>query len=462
MAAPDADWTEASVTVRHQRPPLPCPLGLLESGNEEAINEWRREWAKTVLGQAHIDELNQLINLNYPGEVNADGTFQVHGVPEGRYELWSYSRQPVASAETLVVVDASTGPRINLNEIDLSETETTAPTTGAPPKPSGERQHQQMSHDHSHESKVTEEPEKKLPTLKVHVLDKDSKPITNACVLLYDRNHYMAGRPVDFDQVTKYTGKDGWADFGALPQDFVCVQVQPREGAFDGSYAVIGETEGRFVHANSGRPLIDIQTGKETVTLVFTMRRGVDVTFDMVDAVTGEQVFWSHASFWDERRKRWWTIALIDGGGQHNFTTIVEEMSDRQLLAAAQGYYPVDFRLDERLEVGKAFKQRIELKPAPEVRFIVQTPKGEPAKDAKFKKICPEGLGNMLSSKNQTDEEGALVMPYPAEGDRARFEITHESGRAEFAIKDLPDPIVIEEDGKRKEVTPWLQVRLKP
>lgn len=460
MAASDADWTGATVAVRHQRPPLPCPPGLLESGNEDAINEWRREWAKTVLGQAHIDELNQLINLNYPGEVTADGTFQVHGVPEGRYELWSHARQPVASARTLIVIDATTGPRINLNEIDLSEAETNAPTGGAPPESSGGSQNHQASHDHSHESKVTEESEEKLPTLKVHVLDKGGKPITNACVLLYDRNHYMAGRPVDFKQVTKYTDKDGWADFGTLPQDFVCVQVQPREVAFDGSYAVISETEGKFVHANPGRPLIDIQTGKETVTLAFTMRRGVDVTFDMVDAETGEQVFWSHAFYWDERRKRWWTIALIDGGGQHNFTTIVEEMSDRQLLAAAEGYYPVEFRLDEKLEVGKEFKQRIELEPAPEVRFTVLTPRGEPAKEAKFKKICPEGLGRMLSSKNQTGEDGALVIPYPPEGDLARLEITHESGRAEFAIKDLPDAIVIEEDGNRREVTPWIQVRL--
>jgi len=458
--ASNVDWTGASVTVRHERPPLPCPPGLIESGNEDAINEWRREWAKTVLGQAHIDELNQLINLSYPGEVTADGTFQVHGVPEGRYELWSHTRQPAASAKTPIVVDATTGPRVNLNEIDLSEAETKTPTGRTTAESSGTKQQSQSSHDHSHESEAAEESEKELPTLKVHVLDKDGKPVARACVLLYDRNHYMAGMTVDFEQVTKYTDKDGWADFGTLPQDFVCVQVQPREGAFDGSYAVISETEGKFVHTNPGRPLIDIQTSEETVTLVFTMRRGVDVTFDMVDAETGEQVFWSHAFYWDERRERWWTIALIDGGGQHNFTTIVEEMSDRQLRAAAEGYYPVDFRLDAKLELGKKFKQKIELKPAPEVRFTVLTPEGKPAKDAKFKKICPEGLGNMLSSKNQTDEDGALVISYPAEGDLARFEITHESGRAEFAIKDLPDPIIIEEDGKRKEVTPWLQVRL--
>ena len=464
LLPPDGDVGLAgiSVSVRHDLPSPPMPEYLMESGNQEAIAEWHREWGRTAIGQAFNDERHVLMNMTYPGKVRADGTFHVFGVPDGRYELMLYSRQPKAFPRTPFVVDASTGPAIDLGDVDMSESGTTATTAAIPAESPDEKHHHQTSHDHSHESEATEEAEKRLPTLKVHVLDKDGKPVAGACVLLYDRNHYMAGRPVDFEQVTKYTDKDGWANFGTLPQDFVCVQVQPRKGAFDGSYAVIGETEGKYVHANPGRPLIDIQTGKETVTLVFTMRKGVDVTFDMVDADTGEQIFWSQAFYWDEHRKRWWTIALIDGGGQRNFTTIVEEMSDRQLLAAAEGYYPVDFRLDGKLELGKKFKQRIELEPAPEVRFTVLTPKGEPAKEAKFKKICPEGLGNMLSSKNVTDEEGALAMPYPPEGDLARFEIAHESGRAEFAIKDLPDPIVIDVDGKRKEVTPWLEVRLEP
>lgn len=462
VAASDADWTGASVTVRHQRPPLPCPPGLLESGSEEAINEWRREWAKTVLGQAHIDELNQLINLNYPGEINADGTFKVHGVPEGRYELWSHIRQPGASGRTPIVIDATTGPRINLNEIDLMEAETTAATGGTPAESSDEKHDHQTSDDHSHESEVADESAKKLPRLKVHVLDKDGKPVVRACVLLYDRNHYMAGMTVDFEQVTKYTDKDGWADFGTLPQDFVCVQVQPREGAFDGTYAVICESNGEYVHTNPARPLIDIQNGKETVTLVFTMRRGVNVTFDIVDAETGERVVWSHAYYKDEQRDRWWTIALADGGGQHTFATIVEEMSDWQLRAAANGYYPVNFRLNERLEVGKKYTQRIELKPAPDIRFKILTPDGKPARDAQVNRLHATGLRNLLVQKDQIDEDGALSITYPAHGDLTRFEFTHESGRAEFAIKDLPDPIVIDVDGKREEVTPWLQVQLKP
>jgi len=460
VATSDVDWTGASVTVRHQRPPSPCPPGLLDSGNEEAITEWRREWAKTVLGQAYIDEVNQLINLNYPGEVSADGVFHIYGVPEGRYELWSHTQQPAASARTPFVIDATTGPRINLNGIDLSEAETKTPTGGTPAESSGEKHHHQTSHDHSHESEAAEESEKELPTLKVHVLDKDGKPVARACVLLYDRNHYMAGVTVDFEQVTKYTDKDGWADFGTLPQDFVCVQVQPRPGSFNGSYAVISESKGEFVHTNPARPLIDIRNGKETVTLVFTMRRGVDVTFDIVDAETGERIVWSHVYYRDEQRDRWWTIALTDGGGQHNFTTIIEEMSDRQLRAAANGYYPVNFRLNDRLEVGKKYKQRIELKPAPDVRFRVLTPDGKPAHEAQVNRLHATGLRNLYVQKDQIDEDGALSITYPAHGDLTRFEITHESGRAEVAIKDLPDPIIIEEDGKREEVTPWLQVRL--
>jgi hypothetical protein len=68
-----------------------------------------------------------------------------------------------------------------------------------------------------------------LPTLKVRVLDKQGAPIANAAVLVYDRNHYMAGMPVDFKQISKPTDKDGWADLGVLPQDYICVQVNGRE-----------------------------------------------------------------------------------------------------------------------------------------------------------------------------------------------------------------------------------------
>lgn len=451
-----------SVSVRHELPFPPMPQGLLESGNQEAIAEWHREWGKTAIGQAFNDERHVLMNMTHPGKVRGDGTFHVFGVPDGRYEFMLYSRQPKAFPRTPFVVDAPTGPAIDLGDIDMSESGTTATTEATPAESSGEKRQHQRSHDHSHESEAAEESEKELPTLKVHVLDKDGKPIARACVLLYDRNHYMAGMPVDFEQATKYTDKDGWSDFGTLPQDFVCVQVQPRPGAFDGSYAVISELKGEFVHTNPARPLIDIQNGKETVTLVFTMRRGVDVGFDIVDAETGERIVWSYAYYKDEQRDRWWTIALTDGAGQHSFTTIVEEMSDRQLRAAANGYYPVNFRLGERIEVGKKYKQRIELKPAPDVRFKVITPDGKPAYDAKVNRIHAKGLRDLHVQKDQIDEDGALSITYPAHGDLTRFEFTHESGRAEVAVKDLPAPIVIDVDGKRKEVTPWLEVRLEP
>ena len=219
-----------------------------------------------------------------------------------------------------------------------------------------------------------------LPNLKVRVLDKDAQPVTGAAVLVYDRNNYFAGQPVDFEQRSELTDREGWVDFGTMPQDYLCVQVQPREGEYFGSHSVIYRGEQGFVQTNPDRPAVKLATDETSLCVTFTVRMGVDLKFEVTDAGTGEPIFFPNIYYWDEQLKRWWTIALIDAGGQHDFITIVPELSGVQLRAAAVGYYPLNFNLDQRLEVGKEFTRKIQLKPAPEIRFTVFTPDGKPAK----------------------------------------------------------------------------------
>jgi hypothetical protein len=83
------------------------------------------------------------------------------------------------------------------------------------------------------------------------------------------------------------------------------------------------------------------------------MRKRVDLAFEVIESKEGKDVYWPTIHFRDAKPKRWWNLALIDAGGQHNFATIVEEMSDVQFRVAARGYYPVEFRLDKKLEPGK-------------------------------------------------------------------------------------------------------------
>ena len=51
------------------------------------------------------------------------------------------------------------------------------------------------------------------------------------------------------------------------------------------------------------------------------------------------------------------------------------------------------------------------------------------------------------------------MLPYPALGEWAEYEVVHPAGRARVAIKNLPKSMVVEEDGKPKTVI-QLDVRL--
>ncbi|MBM4090290.1 MAG: class I SAM-dependent methyltransferase, partial [Planctomycetes bacterium] len=137
-----------------------------------------------------------------------------------------------------------------------------------------------------------------LPNLKVRVLDKDGQPVARATVLVYDRNNYFAGLPVDFEQRSEMTGPEGWVDFGTMPQDYLCVQVQPREGEYFGSHSVIYQGEQGFVQTHPDRPAVRLETNEKSLCVTFTVRMGVDLKFEVTDAGTGETVFFPNIYYW--------------------------------------------------------------------------------------------------------------------------------------------------------------------
>jgi hypothetical protein len=172
-------------------------------------------------------------------------------------------------------------------------------------------------------------------------------------------------------------------------------------------------------------------------------------------------VFHTGVHYWDEQRKRWWQPILLQRSpaSQHDFWPMTEDLSDKPFRMASPGYYPVDFALEEKLELGKQYRRKIELTPAPNIHFTILTPEGKPADGAKFKWSNPEGIGDHTFFEKSTD--GVLETRYPAHGDLARFEVTHQSGKAAVAVRDLRKPVTVVEDGQRKTIIEY-EVQLLP
>ena len=122
-------------------------------------------------------------------------------------------------------------------------------------------------------------------------------------------------------------------------------------------------------------------------------------------------------------------MAFFDADGQYNFTTIVEEMSDAKYLAVRQGYFPVEFKLDQELAKDRETKQRVVMEPAPAIRLTVLRPDGQVASGAKLEYLTPvPKRGGAYTTEKPTDTAGQTTLKYPGLGKQIRYKITPRSG----------------------------------
>lgn len=461
--APDGQWPEGStVTIRHVLPQPPAPAEVTQSPNPEAFRKWRDQWYQTTEGQAFGDRMHDLINMNYPGDVQADGRFTVYGVPKGEFRISVQTKAQAWFVARQFRVDSSEGPTLDLGVIERAEPPPDADeATGSPAGGDDRSPKGAESEDGPASSPTSAQPVKpQLPELKVLVMDKDRQPLSKVGVMLYDRNSFMAGQPQDFKMQHQVTDKDGVARFGRLPQTYFCVDVSGRDTEFDRAYAVIYRDQKEFRHTNPERPFAEISAADGELTIRFTMRRSFDLEFEVTDSQTGEAVPFPLIYYWDAKRSRWWTLSLIDGGGQHDFAPIIAELNQTRLRVAADNYFPEVFQLSEPIGPDKKVVQKLKLKPAPRIRFQVLTPDGKPAAGARCVVVNEEELYNFNIQSGKLDEQGRAEKPYPTQGALGRYVFQHETGEASVGVQDLAEPQTIERDGETVRIIDQV-VRLK-
>lgn len=379
----------------------PVPLAIpwpRDLGRDEAARKsWKEQWMKTSEGFAFSDENHIRVNTNIYGSLNDAGQFRLVGVPAGLYRL-----------------------AIRQERTTLVEREV-----------------------HVEMEDVVVRTEPGLPNLRVRVIDTDRRPVQNALVAVYDRNHARAGLEQDFERFTVTTGPDGWADAGVLPQEYLCVEVIPRRNNLDSSYAVITRS-GSFRQTRPPRYNVRLEEkpaeragGTGTLSMEFTVRQGVDINFDVVDSKTGETAFWSEIYFQDSQ-KSWWNFALIDGGGQYDVVPVGPDIGKAPLIVTAPGYFSKSFQFAENLTVGRTFEKKILLQKAPRLRLTVVASDGAPAGGARLIwKSLSAGLKSTQVLSDRVDPDGQLLLEFPPGGEYLRMQVVHPAGTATLNVGDL-------------------------
>ena len=106
---------------------------------------------------------------------------------------------------------------------------------------------------------------------------------------------------------------------------------------------------------------------------------------------------------------QWSHVALLDFGGQHNFTTLVPEMGESIFRAARAGYHPTEIAFGRELTTEGPLTHRVELKRHPKVKLSILTPDGKPAQKAKVewsKTKCDGGGPTLRSMDPQVRADG--------------------------------------------------------
>ena len=188
-------------------------------------------------------------------------------------------------------------------------------------------------------------------------------------------------------------------------------------------------------------------------TLTFTLHPACPLNFRVQEKETEKPIDFASVVFRDDRVKEWTWLTFFHAEGHNDMTTIIEAMSDADYMAIRYGYYPQPFKLDRPLKPEPPKQeakppgqlenlQTVSLAPAPLIQLTVLQPDGRVAQDAKIEYIAPTArrIGS-YKSEPPTNDLGESQFGYPALGDLVRYCITHASGSAEIAVKDLPKPV---------------------
>ncbi len=434
------DWSKTTIRLRHVLAEIPYPKNLTDQAQRR---KWSDEWQATLEGQRFHDERMILANMHHPGLVKKDGSFRLIGIPPGQYQIILKRDKTYINSERTVRVAA--GEKVNdLGVIDASLPELEDVKEDKQPKT---KEKKSADDDGANPSKETAT--KQLPKVLVRVVNDEGKPVRKASVLLYDRNNFRGGQKMDFKPISGSTNQDGLVRLGRLPQEFFCIKVNHKN--YDSTYRVLYGNKGKFFQTNPVSPYVKHKQSKELLTVEFVIRTGVDLNFKVVDSKTGEDIFFPQIYFQDEEKK-WWTIALIDAGGQHDFLRVPPEIGQRPMLVAAHGYAHQEFQFGKTLPLDKPVIHRLALKPIPDLMIRILTPAGNPAAHASVEIVHPEGLGELHSKRFTADEQGILIRKFPEFGKRDLIKISHASGTAELR----PDPDAkaktVEVKGKSTEV----------
>lgn len=290
-------------------------------------------------------------------------------------------------------------------------------------------------------------------SLLVELQDVDGKPVSKTRIRVFDGNSYWAGRQQRYKMQIAKTNSEGLAtfdDFFNIIPDRAgyWIQVFREKGE---SWRAPGRLSGRGLSlskSDSGNPLVQSTVNEDGLRIVITLREECSTDIKIIDATTGKRRHFAQLLFKDERVDDWTLAALQDyvgdpGGddpsrlGLDFFTTMIPEMSDTLFMATREGYYPVEFRLKEKLRVDKKLQQVVELKRAPLIELTVLGVDGNPTKDAKLKYSGPDMRGSYGPTR-PTDKNGRTFFLYPELGRLARYDIVHQDGIGDFSMADLP------------------------
>ncbi|GAB5403175.1 MAG: hypothetical protein Aurels2KO_14060 [Aureliella sp.] len=290
-------------------------------------------------------------------------------------------------------------------------------------------------------------------SLLVALRDVDGKPVTKTRVRLYDGKSFYAGRPPKFKMQIVATDAKGIAKFNDFFKKvpgrvgYWIDVFRDKDAAWRPPQRLVG-WEMDLSKSVLEDPLMQSEKTAQGLRIDITLRQECPTDIEIVDSTNGKRRHFAQLFFKDDRVDDWTRAALQDyvgdpGGddpsrlGLDFSTTLVPEMSDAQFMATRQGYYPLQFKLKEKLRVDKKLRQRISLVPAPLIELTILDASGKPVQDARLKYLGPDMRGSYRTA-SPTDAQGRVLLLYPELGRMARFMVTHPSGTCEFSMADLP------------------------